>query len=86
MRLIANAILFVSLLYLPWWLFLVLGIIFLFIFRSFYELVGWSLVVDLLYGTDTSLFFNTHFLMTQGALVLLVVSSIVKKYIRFYEH
>ena len=84
-RIGANILLFVSIVLLPWWVALILGVIFLFTFSSFYEIILWALLGDLLYGTNIVSFYGVNIFLSLGALFLFVVSKIAKDHIRFYS-
>ncbi|HEY4486918.1 MAG TPA: hypothetical protein VJB70_04270 [Candidatus Paceibacterota bacterium] len=85
LRIIAQFIMLFSLLFLPWWVTALCGIVFLFFITSFYEIIFWGFLGDVLYGTQITSLYNFSYLMTVGALVLFVLMQYAKKEMRLYE-
>ena len=85
LRLLTNFILFGSVLFLPWWVMIIIGIVALFKFNAFYEIVMWGLLADLLYGADVALFYNFGLFLSLGVLLLFIVIEFLKSRIRFYQ-
>ncbi len=83
-RILANIVLFSSVLFFPWWVTVAAGVAFSVFFRASYEVVFWAFFSDLLYGTEAASFFRIHFLSTASAVVLVVVLERIKKMTRFY--
>ncbi len=83
-RTIATVALFLSVFFLPWWITVLLAIVGILFIQNFYEVVVAGLLIDLLYGTDTSLFFGFSAVFTIGALALVVLGERFKKNIRLY--
>lgn len=50
-RLSADILLCVSLLFFPWWISASLAVVFLFAFRSYYEVLAFGFIYDSLYAT-----------------------------------
>ena len=84
-RLIANVILFASLLFLPWWITIVIALIAVFVYNVFYELILWGVVGDLLYGAGVASFYALTSFLSTGALVLFLTAQYLKEKIRFYN-
>ena len=83
-RIFANILIFVSILFFPWWataIVLLGGIVF---FRSFYEALAWALVVDILYGVSSNTFLNEPVLFTAGVFLGLFLIEKLKGMMRFY--
>lgn len=49
-RLVASVVLFLALMLLPWWLFVILGVIAFILVHNYYEGLVWALLADLIYG------------------------------------
>ncbi len=71
-RIIANIILFVCILFAPWWLTIIFSIIFLFYFLDYYELIIAALFVDIIYGTPQNWIFDLPLMYTVFSLVVFV--------------
>ena len=84
-RLVAQCIMFFSLLFLPWWVTAIAGILFLFFLPSFYEIIFWGFLGDMLYGAHITSLYNFSYVMTAGALVLFALIYVAKKEMRLYE-
>ncbi len=84
LRLLANLIIFASLLFFPWWVTLFLALAAVFFFKAFYEILAWALVGDFLYSTRTELFFNIQFVFTLCAAGIFFLAERTKKMTRFY--
>lgn len=83
--LIANIIMFVSVALLPWWAVAAVGVVLLFMIRSFYEIIVWGLVADLLYGIPVEAWYQISFVMTIGATALVVITDAIKINLRIYS-
>jgi len=83
-RIFVAPALFLSVFFLPWWFTVLLAIAGIFFIQNFYEVVIAGLLIDLLYGTDTALFFGFSAVFTIGALALVVLGERLKKNIRLY--
>jgi len=84
-RIAINIAFFFSILFLPWWASALLGVISLFLFSSFYELIFWAFVSDLLYGAPVVSLYGFNVIFTLSALVLFIAVEFLKKSIRFYN-
>lgn len=82
-RIVLNFILAASILFLPWWVSVLTGVLMLFLFEA-YEIVVWGFVADQLYSVPNALFFNIEFLFTITFALLLFSISKFKKYVIFY--
>lgn len=81
-RILSNFLLLLAVLYLPFWVFIVLVAVFVFLFRSFYEVVFWALFIDFLYGSQTELFFGFQFISTFLVIIILTFAELFKKRLR----
>ncbi len=61
-----------------WWLTLAVGILFLFLFKNYYEIIIWGILFDVLYGGSSE---HATFL----AIVLLFVGIYLKKRLSVYR-
>ena len=77
-------LLFSFILFSPWWITVIAGIVFTVFFRAFYEAVFWAFFFDLLYGTAAASFLNFTFLFTASAVVFVLVLERINKMTRFY--
>jgi hypothetical protein len=83
-RLIANIVLLLSIFFMPWWITLLLGVIFISIFPNFYEIFIMGILMDLLYSYPKELFFNFNQIFSLGVILIFVFIEKIKKYLRFY--
>ena len=84
LRVILNIALFVSVLFLPWWLSIVFMVILL-VFYTAYEIVFWGLAIDMLYSAPVPLFANFVLIFTVFSLLLFVSAEILKRRLIFYS-
>ena len=63
---------------LPWWLFLLIGILMVFIYRNFYELFFMALFLDLIYSEPSGKFLGFRFALTILASIILFTMTILK--------
>lgn len=69
---------------LPWWLFLLLGVLMVSFYRNFYELFFMAFFLDLLYGAPSGKFFGFRFALTLLAVVILTTAAILKRRLKNY--
>ncbi len=81
-RIGGAGILFLSLFFVPWWIGIILGILFVLFFEDPYEIFVYGIFLDGLYGIPQGNFFLTHifFLCTS---VFLILSLWVKEHLMF---
>jgi len=53
--------------------------------KKFYEIIGWGVFYDLLYGTSAVSIYGFYFFFTLGAVTLLYSSEFFKSKTRFYS-
>jgi hypothetical protein len=80
-RIIAIVILVASASAFPYILTILLGILFLMIFKNFIEIIPVFFLNDVLYGVPLPHFLGFQFSMTLFAAVLFMISVLFKKYI-----
>lgn len=73
-----------SLLFFPWWLSLFVALLYLIIFEA-YEVIALGLFADSLFSVSMSPFFGFLYVYTVLFIILLVVTTKLKKYIIFYQ-
>ncbi len=81
-RVLSNFLLLLAVLYLPFWIFIILAVVFVFLFRGFYEIVFWALFIDLLYGSRSNFLFGFQFVSTFLAIIILMSAESFKKRLR----
>ena len=77
-RLVLYGVLLFSILCFPWWITVSLGVALVIFVKHFYEIVGWGIFFDLLYGTMAFHVFGFNFFFTLGALVLFFTAEHIK--------
>lgn len=77
-HLILTIVMFLVVLTFPWWVSVLFGLFLLYYLNSFYELVIFGFIMDILYGQG-----NYHF--TILFLVLLLSSFFIKTRLKFYS-
>jgi len=82
-RISLNILMVSSILFLPWWLSILFALVLLFGFEAV-EVLGWGLLIDILYGTPLTLFFNFTFIFTLLFLTLFLVTTHLKQRLIFY--
>ena len=78
-RILFAVLLLISVSVFPAIVTIVLGVIGLIVFKNFYELVPLFFVHDAVYGISQNRFFGIPFVMTLTALILVVVTGIIRK-------
>ncbi|MDP3726201.1 MAG: hypothetical protein Q8R36_03310 [bacterium] len=84
MRIILNIALLFSILFFPWFVTVVAALLCVFIQKKFYEVVGWGLLYDVLYGTTSVGNFGFNFFFMLGSLMFLFGAEYIKRKTRFY--
>lgn len=86
LRIFASIILFISVLFMPFWLtvFLVtLGIIY---FNYFWEGVAWLLLSNLLYGVSKVGLFDKTLIALFGSVIILMAVEVIKKKLNYRRY
>lgn len=83
-RIIANGAMGVCILFAPWWVSILLFIVFIVLIRNPYEILGWGLFMDSLYGFPGIEFFFLGFI-TWGVIVAFIISFIIKERLLVYN-
>lgn len=84
MRITVDILLFLSALFLPWWLVLLCASGLFFLFDRFYELLAVALLMDLLHGTSLERFSEFQFVLSAAAVVLFLLLAFVKRRMRVW--
>jgi hypothetical protein len=84
-RVILGILVFLSIIWAPWWLTWSLAIIFLFYFSLYYEIFAWGIIYDALYGISLSEYWNVSYIFSIASIVLFIISFIIKKKLIIYE-
>ncbi|MBI2108651.1 MAG: hypothetical protein HYT93_00515 [Parcubacteria group bacterium] len=82
-RLGLNSILLVSILFLPWWATIIIGIALVLVQKNFYEIIAWAIFYDLLYNVSGIDIWGFTFFFTLGALILFYSAEFLKSKTRF---
>jgi hypothetical protein len=69
----------------PWWLAFTIGIILLFVFRTYGELIIIGLIIDTFYNAPVDRFYHIQFLLTLSAIFLVIISIHLKARLRFFN-
>lgn len=85
MRILAFILLLISILYLPFWLSVILLVIFSIYFKYLYEASILFLLSDLLFGVKEIVFFNFPFVSLVASIIIITIIEIIKKKVRFYD-
>ena len=83
-RSILNVLLFISILFLPWWVALAFAFVLLMLYPAF-EILIWGLFFDSLYGTPVISLYSMQYLATYLMFIMLLISFFVKREIIFYQ-
>jgi hypothetical protein len=86
MRLLAGIILFLSVLYLPAWLYILMVVSFAFLFNSYYEALFAGFLADSLYA-PLGTFYNAYGVkyLLISAIILLLVEGL-KRRLKYYSN
>lgn len=84
-RLIFNVLLFLSIVACPWWVSVAFGVVTLYYFKFFNEIILYGLLLDILYGRFSVHFSLWDYRFTLFFTVLLLSSFYLKKGLKFYS-
>lgn len=84
LRLLAGIVLAASLIWGFWWLTWTLAIIFLFLFSSYYEIIGAGIIYDALYGLPIPQFYNFPYIFTVASIALFLIAYALRKKLLAY--
>ena len=83
-RILASLVLLFSVLFMPYWVSIILGIIGIMYFPLYFEAVIIFLISDLLFGTKEVKLYNITFVATFVSAIFLFISFFIKKRLKFY--
>lgn len=83
-RAVLNVLFFGSILFLPWWVSLPLGLLLLFFFGAFEVILG-GFLHDSLYAAPREFFWGAEFLGVGVALFFYLIFLVLKKYFIFHR-
>lgn len=81
-RIMANIIIFLAVLYIPWWLVSVAVFLCILYFRNFYEAFFFGLLFDTLYGVNIASVHGFQFIFSSVFLVLVFAVDFLKGKVR----
>jgi len=81
-RVIYNILILISVFYVPFWIFLILLLIGLLIYRNFFEAIFWTILADNLFSLSRDIFFNFQYIYTLIILIMFLIINFFKKKIR----
>lgn len=84
-RILASILLLISILFLPFWVSVILALAGIIYFSFYWEGVILFLLSDLLYGTQEGLFLNIISTSFVVSFLVLVITELVKKKLKFYN-
>lgn len=84
-RILFTVLLFIVLFYLPFWVFLILGFVGMFLFQNYYESLVLFLFADLLYGTKQSRYFDFLYMYSFVGVLIFYLLNFIKQKMRFYD-
>lgn len=82
-RIIFSILLFISLFFLPFWVFIILSLVGMFLFLDYYEALFLLFFADMLYGTRENRYFNFVYIYSIFGLILFFTINFIKQKIRF---
>ena len=85
LRLSADAALLISVFIMPWWIFVLFCVVFVFYFKNYYEVLVAALIFDSLYGASLPQILNFNFMFSLFAIFLIILSLYLKSRIRMYN-
>lgn len=82
-RIVVNIGLLVSAFFMPWWFTMALALCAALYFSSYYEIVVLGIILDSLYNASIPRFYHIQFVLTYGAIIVIVISIILRERLRF---
>ncbi len=83
-RAIADIFIVFSILYAPWWVTVIAGVLFAFYFNNYYELIAAGVLVDILYGNNSTSLIRAPFVFSVGSVVFYFLIQFLKTKMRVY--
>jgi len=85
-RIIGNILIFLSIYLFPWWLVSIFLLIGLFLFKKFYEVFFFALLIDLTYGTGALGFLSFSYTTLAFFIIVFFLIEATKKRLKFYPN
>lgn len=85
LRILFSILLFISILFWPFWLSVILALGGMFYFNIFWEAIALFLLSDLLYGVKETKFSGVIFISFILAVLVFILIEILKKKLKFYN-
>ena len=83
-RIIADIVLFMGMVIFPWWLSIIMAVLFSLIFKSYFEVMIWGIASDILYGASLKILFNQSFFYTALSVIIFSLTYFARKRLSFY--
>jgi hypothetical protein len=84
-RIVFDILILISAIVCPWWFTALFSIAILYYFKTFNEIILFGLVMDILYGRVSANFHFWDYRFTLFFLILLLISFVIKKRLKFYN-
>ena len=84
-RTAADIFFVLSFLCAPWYVTLLMGVVFLFLFKNFWEFPALGLAADCLYHIDGAAFYTSFGVIFLFSLALFLLANKLKSQIRFFD-
>jgi hypothetical protein len=89
LRFISSIFLFLSILFLPLWVYVAFALVLVFVFKNYYEAIIIFYFADILYGfpilqVEITNYINT-LVLTISSFIMVVFSEYIKRYLRIYD-
>ena len=84
-RLTADIFFVLSFLYAPWYVTLLMGVVFLFLFKNFWEFPVLGLAADCLYHIEGAAFYTRFGAIFLFSLAVFLLANKLKSQIRFFD-
>ncbi len=84
-RIFASILLFISVLFMPWWTTIILALVCMIYFHYFIEAIFLFLLSDVLFALPESVFFDIVFVSSIFATITMFTIEIIKKKLKFYN-
>jgi len=85
-RALFDALLFVFVFLLPWWMVILFSIIGIFVFKSYYEFLFFSIIVYILYSVPKHSSFDTSIFVYLGIIVFYLLVQYLRRSIILYKN
>jgi len=82
LRIILSLLLFISPVFLPWWLVIIFGLFLVFYFNLYLEFVVVGIIMDALYGQEI-LFLHSYYIFSICNLIIFLVLQKLKSHLRY---